>query len=131
MGEGVGELRNAGVVCARGAADKEDVAAVGNQISQRLSCSLKKNKGLLQVYDMDAVPLREDIGLHSRLPTSRLMSKMDTGLKQGLHSDPFRYWGLLLNWRLCRCLYSYFWLQLGVRDCNLFRQRCATPRSNS
>jgi len=110
---------------------KEDVAAMGYQISQRLSCSLKKNKGLLQVYDVDAVPLRKDVGLHAWLPTPGLMSKMDTGLKQGLHGYPFKHWGLLLNRRLCRCLYSYFWLRLGVRDCNLLRQRRATPCSNS
>jgi hypothetical protein len=129
-------------LCLLLSANKEDIATVGYQISQNLSCSLKKNESLLQIYDVDAVPLREDKCLHAWLPPTGLMSKMDTRFQQRFHSHSLCHWWLRLSYWLSRNLWlwlsywlsrnlchwlSYWlsrdwWLRLGIRDCSLLRQ---------
>ena len=48
---------------------------------------LDPRERLLQVDDVDAVPLHEDEAAHLGIPAARLVSEMDAGLQELLHGD--------------------------------------------
>src|SRR5207249_11150263 len=45
------------------------------------------DEGLLEIDDVDAVPLSEDVLAHLRVPTLGLVPEMHTGLQELLHRD--------------------------------------------
>src|SRR4029079_12782467 len=67
--------------------DEEDLPAVAGKIADERVRLFDARERLLQVDDVDPVPLHEDEALHLRVPAARLMSEMDSGLQQLLHCD--------------------------------------------
>ena len=66
-------------------ADEQHRAAIGDRVAHDVESLVQQFDGLLQVNDMNAVALREDIRLHAGVPLVGAMSKVDAALEQGLH----------------------------------------------
>ena len=66
-------------------AHKEDVLALGGQIPHKVVGLLQLAHGFLQVDDVDAVALGEDIGGHLGVPAAGLVSEVDASFQQLLH----------------------------------------------
>ena len=62
-------------------------AAFHGQIADEVISLIDLLNGLLQVNNVDAVALGEDVFLHLRVPTTGLVAKMHTGFKQLLHGN--------------------------------------------
>ena len=62
-------------------ADKEDFAAISSYLHHGPISLVEQSQGLLEVYDVDAVALSENVALHAGIPSAGLMPKMDTGLQ--------------------------------------------------
>src|SRR5918911_5474061 len=67
--------------------DEHDRAAVGDRLTDELVGPVNVGQRLLQVDDVDAVALGEDVALHLRIPTAGLVTKMHAGVEQLLHGD--------------------------------------------
>jgi len=67
--------------------DEQNVFALVCQLGDELSSFFKKPQCLLEIDDVDPVAFAEDILLHLRVPTFRLMSEMYTSLQKLLHCD--------------------------------------------
>src|SRR5438093_1694826 len=67
--------------------NEEDLPAVGGEVAHERVRLLDARERLLQVDDVDAVPLHEDESLHLRVPAARLVSEMDSGFQELLHRD--------------------------------------------
>jgi len=68
-------------------ADEQHVPAIARDLDDRRARILDALQRLLQVDDVDAVPLHEDELLHLRVPTAGLMPEVHTGFEQFLHRD--------------------------------------------
>jgi hypothetical protein len=74
---------------------KEDIAAVGNGVAYHIVCRCKGLCSLLEIDNMDAVPLGEDIRLHRGIPFVGAVTKMNAAFQQGFHGNNSSHW--LLN----------------------------------
>ena len=68
-------------------ADEKDILVLAGQVTDEVVGLFDFLDGHLQVDDVDAVALGEDIGLHLGVPTAGLVAEMYTGLQQLLHRD--------------------------------------------
>src|SRR5580692_11259614 len=66
-------------------ADKQDTAALGNRIADRLKRAMHQRHGLRQIDDVDVVARTENIVGHFRIPAVRLVAKVHASLKQLTH----------------------------------------------
>ena len=66
-------------------ADKQNTATTRGDVAQRLEGGMKHRHGLLQVEDVDLVPLAEDVRLHPRVPATGAVSEMHASLKHLAH----------------------------------------------
>ena len=62
--------------------DEKDGAVIGGEVTHKSVGFFKLLHGLLQVNDIDPVAFREDVFLHFRVPSSGVVSEMNTGFKQ-------------------------------------------------
>ena len=67
---------------------KSRVLAVGGEVGDELFGLAELLDGLVQIDDVDAVPLAEDEFLHLRIPPLRLVAEVNAGLQQILHRNP-------------------------------------------
>src|SRR5436309_2111362 len=67
--------------------DEEDLSSVGSEVANEYVRLLDARQRLLEVDDVDPVPLHEDEALHLRVPAARLVPEVDPGLQQLLHGD--------------------------------------------
>ena len=63
-------------------AHEEDLLAPGDGLTDKLRRGDELNRRLLQVDDVDAVLLAEDVGLHLRVPTTGLVTEVDAGFEE-------------------------------------------------
>ena len=68
-------------------ADEQDRAAVHHDVADEHIGFLHLFDRLLQVDDVDAVALGEDVFGHLRVPSSRLVAEVNAGLEKLLHGD--------------------------------------------
>ena len=68
-------------------ADEEDLAALGSGLGQEAVSLVGLDDGALQVEDVDAVALAEDVGLHLGAPTTGLVTEVNASLQKGVDSD--------------------------------------------
>src|SRR5947207_2097382 len=66
---------------------EEDCFAGGGDVLYEFRRLFEHLEGLLQVNNVDTVALPEDVLLHPRVPTFRLMPEVNTCFEQLLHSD--------------------------------------------
>jgi len=66
---------------------EQDLTAAGREIAHEVVRVLDARQGLLQVDDVDAVPLHEDEALHLRVPTACLVPEVNAGLQELFHGD--------------------------------------------
>src|SRR6185295_7514760 len=64
-----------------------DRAAVRDGLAHELVGPVDVGQRLLQVDDVDAVALGEDVALHLRVPAAGLVPEVHTGVQQMLHGD--------------------------------------------
>jgi hypothetical protein len=64
-------------------AHKEDLATSGCRIDDKVMRGREEGNCLLQIDDMNAVTLGEDVRLHLRVPALCLMPEVDACLEQG------------------------------------------------
>ncbi len=57
-----------------------------DDVANELLRPLQLAQGLLEVDDVDAAALGEDVAPHLRVPATRLVPEMDTGLQQFLET---------------------------------------------
>src|SRR5205085_822753 len=63
-------------------ADEENVVAAENHFPRQLLRQIELAKRLLQIDDVNPVALGEDEAAHFRVPTTRLVSEVDTGFQK-------------------------------------------------
>src|ERR1700733_1448008 len=80
----LGSLSNAVLGLPLGA-DKQDTAALGHRIADRLKRAMHQRHGLRQIDDVDVVARTENIVGHFRIPAVRLVAKVHASLKQLTH----------------------------------------------
>jgi hypothetical protein len=68
-------------------AHEQHVSAGAHDLLDRRPRVLDALECLLQVDDVDAVPLHEDELLHLRIPSTRLVPEVHSGFEQLLHGD--------------------------------------------
>ena len=66
------------ILCLLLRTDKENALSCCCNAAKKIIRCIDLADGLLQVDDVDAVALREDVTSHLRIPTTGLMSKVDT-----------------------------------------------------
>ena len=66
-------------------AHKQQSLAAGGQVTDKVIGFLQLFHSLLQVDDIDAVPLRVDISGHFGVPPTGLVTKVDTGFQKLFH----------------------------------------------
>ncbi len=71
-------------------ADKENLATSGRRVDDKVMRSREEGNSLLQIDDMNAVALGENVRLHLRVPALRLMPEMNACLEQGFERHPGR-----------------------------------------
>ena len=62
--------------------DEQDLLAASDRIDHEVAGSRQLNGRLLQIDDVDAVLLAEDVGLHLRVPPTGLVTEVDAGVEQ-------------------------------------------------
>src|SRR6185312_9054686 len=77
-------------------AHEENALALRRELLNERGHLVEELESLLQVNDVDAVALAEDVLLHLRVPTPGLVPEVDSGLQQFLHRD-FYQANLLLS----------------------------------
>ena len=98
-------------------ADKEHVAAVGGEVANEFRGVFEMVQRFLEIDDVDAVALAEDIGLHLRVPPPSLVPEVNASFEQLLHLDirheilPY----LLENWKRLRALGWPYFLRSTLR----------------
>ena len=70
-----------------GAAEQDRLAA-GDEVAHEVAGLVEVLDRLLEVDDVDAVALGEDVRTHARVPALRLVAEVDAGFKERLHA----YW---------------------------------------
>ena len=78
---GLGNLFRRGTLCA----DKQHTSTARGDITNGFQRRMEHRHGLLQVKDVDFVPLAENKRLHAGVPTAGVMSKMYTSFKHLAH----------------------------------------------
>src|SRR5205085_3905372 len=68
-------------------ADEQDRTTVGDGLLDELVGAVDVGQRLLQVDDVDAVALGEDVAFHLRIPAAGLVTEMHAGVEQLLHGD--------------------------------------------
>ena len=68
-------------------ADEQHDFALGGEFGDELRRLLEHLEGLLQIDDVNAVALAEDVLLHPWIPALGLMPEVDSGFEQLLHGD--------------------------------------------
>jgi hypothetical protein len=68
-------------------AHEQHVPAAAHDLGDRRARVLDALERLLQIDDVDAVPLHEGESLHLRIPSSRLVPEVNTRFEQVLHDD--------------------------------------------
>ena len=68
-------------------ADKQDIATVCCCFAYNSICFVQLTQGFLQVNDVDAVALPENIPGHFGVPTAGLVTEVYAGLQQFSHGD--------------------------------------------
>ena len=68
-------------------ADKQNGSTVTGDFADEAAGFAEHLQGFLQVDDVNAVALPEDIFLHLGIPTARLVTEVNAGLQQLLHGD--------------------------------------------
>ena len=68
---------------------EQDFAALGHKVHHLLIDIVNHAQGLLQVNDVDAVSLGEDVLLHGGVPPPGLMPEVDARLEKGFHGEMF------------------------------------------
>ena len=68
-------------------ADEQDGAVPLGEVARERRSLLERLQSLLQVDDVDAAALAEDVALHLRVPAAGLVAEMDPGLQQLSHGD--------------------------------------------
>jgi hypothetical protein len=68
-------------------ADEQNRPAVGHRVADECVGVGEPLDRFLQIDDVDAVALPEDVLLHLRIPAPRLVSEMDPRFQQFLHAD--------------------------------------------
>ena len=71
-------------------AHEQDFTAVGRHFHHGPIGIADQPHGLLQIDDVDAVALGEDVASHPGVPPAGLVTEVDTGLQQRLHSNRFK-----------------------------------------
>ena len=66
-------------------ADEKHPAAAGDDLAHEAERLVQQRHRLLEVDDMDAIALPEEIGGHARVPASRGVSEVNASLKQLAH----------------------------------------------
>src|SRR6185295_13169602 len=69
-------------------ADEEDRLSVCGKIGDELFGVPELLHRLVEIDDVNAVSLPEDVFLHLRIPALRLVAEMHAGLQQILHCNP-------------------------------------------
>src|SRR5205823_73380 len=67
--------------------DEKNCFSLGCQFCHELCCFFEQAECLLEIDDVDAVALAENVLFHFRIPTLGLMSKVDTSLQKFLHCN--------------------------------------------
>ena len=83
------------VLCLLLGTNEQNGAALCGDLGYCLVSLVNLYNGLLQVDDVDTVSLGEDVRSHLRVPSSGLMSKMNTSFKQLLHRNNAHVFTLL------------------------------------
>ena len=82
-------------------ADHQNLLALRNRVGHELHRRVQRPQSLLQVYDVNAVAVREDILPHLRVPAPLLVAEVNPRLQQRLHRNrPLRH--LERRQRICR-----------------------------
>ena len=68
-------------------ADEEDGAAVGDEVADERVGGLDAAQRLAQVDEIDPVALTQDVALHLRVPSARLVAEVDSGLQKLSHGN--------------------------------------------
>src|SRR5690606_16374621 len=68
-------------------ADEQDRAAVGDELADESVGRLDAAERLLEIDDVDAVALSEDEAPHLRVPTTGLVTEVDTRFQHLTHAD--------------------------------------------
>ena len=68
-------------------ADEQHAATVGDHVAYKRVGSLDAHERLVEIDDVDAVALTEDETLHLGVPTTSLVSEVDTGFQHLAHTD--------------------------------------------
>ena len=109
-------------------ADKENVSAIGGQITYVGVRVFETVERLIEINDVDAFALTVDESLHLRVPTTGLMSEVDARVEQLLHRDNCHgYTFLRFRWtdaqahfsdrRRASGFYATVWPRLSGRLC--------------
>src|SRR5699024_1053143 len=65
--------------------NEQDGATVSNGLHDELECFIDVGQGLLQVNDVDAVTIGEDVTTHFWVPTTGLVTKVHTSVEELAH----------------------------------------------
>jgi len=68
-------------------ADKQNGSALPGDVADEAAGFAEHFQGFLQVNDMNAVALPENVFLHFGVPAARLVAEMNAGLQQLLHGN--------------------------------------------
>src|SRR5207247_5709119 len=84
-------------------ADKEDglTAVFGDHVGHELDRLAKHLLGFLQIDNVDAVSLAENVLLHFRVPTANLVAEMHAGLQQLFHRNRYKTTFSFMSIGLC------------------------------
>ena len=85
MHAAAGSLVTDGLLSLLLGANKQDLAAVSSNIADKVVSLIEFLYGLLQVNDVDAVALGEDVLCHLGVPAAGLMTEMHAGFEKLFH----------------------------------------------
>ena len=85
-----------GLCCLLLGTDEQNVAALCGEVTNEVVSLLELLNGLLQVDDVDAVSLGEDVLLHLGVPAAGVVTEVDTCFQQLLDGDDRHFYVLLL-----------------------------------
>ena len=67
--------------------DEKNCFALGCQFGHELCCFFEQAERLLEIDDVDAVALTENVSFHFRIPALGLVSEVDASLQKFLHCN--------------------------------------------
>ena len=68
-------------------ANKQNGLALPRHVAHKAACLAEHLQSLLQINNVNAVALAENVLLHLRVPTTRLVTEMNAGLQKFLHCN--------------------------------------------